>query len=114
MAGGAALAVIGLLLGIYMRGRHDGAAQERPRVAAAQAQAMAAGLETLGARQTARRVEVVVRQRDAAAAVVSDIAAKALLAEDAHAPLDPDRAARLRDADRRLCDQAALAGCSKD
>ena len=110
---GVAAALI-LAAGIYGKGRHDGIAHERPKTEAAQAQAAVAGLETEGARQTAARVEVVVRQREAAAETVTQLAAKALTSEDAHAPLDPDRAARLRDADRRLCDAAALAGCPPD
>lgn len=99
-----AIAVVLTLLAaatlIYWKGRHEGVAQERPTTEAALAKAAVAGLETEGARESAQRVEVVVRQREAAARTVADVAVQALQSEDAHAPLAPDRAARLRDADR--------------
>ena len=99
--------------GLYWKGRHDDAVRQRPKIAAAQAQAAVAGLETEGARDSAHRVELVIRQRDAAAGVVARLTPNALTSEDAHAPLDPDRALRLRDADRQLCLTApGLAGCA--
>lgn len=104
------LAAIG---GIYWKGRHDDAVRERPKTEAALAQAAVAGLETQGARDSAQRVELVVRQRDAANDTVAHVAAKALTSEDADAPLNPDRADRLRAADDSLCLAApGLAGCA--
>jgi hypothetical protein len=102
-------------LGIYWIGRRDGAAGERPKIAAAQAQAALANLETEGAAQTLTRVETAVRRRETAARGVADLTHEALKSEDANALLDPDRAGRLHDADRRLCDAAPeLAGCAAD
>lgn len=99
--------------GLYWKGRHDDAVRERPKIAAAQAQARVAGLEAEGARDSAHRVELVIRQRDAAASVIARLIPKALTSEDAHAPLYPDRAQRLLDADRQLCLTAPdLAGCA--
>jgi hypothetical protein len=99
--------------GLYWKGRHDDAVRERPKTEAALARAAVAGLETQGAQQSAQRVEVVVRQRDAANAVVAQLMPKALKSEDANAPLDPARAARLRDADQQLCVTSPdLAGCA--
>jgi hypothetical protein len=113
LTGGAAAAVLMAAAGLYWMGRHDDAVRQRPRIAAAEAQAAAAGLEAQGARDTTQRVELVVRQREAAQATVTQLAAKALTSEDAHAPLDSDRVARLRAADDGLCLAAsALAGCA--
>ncbi|HEX2800937.1 MAG TPA: hypothetical protein VHN73_02605 [Phenylobacterium sp.] len=111
-----AVAIIALAaLGLYWKGRHEGAAAERPKTRAAVAQAAAAVLNTEGARQTVRRVDAAVRQREAAESTILQIIAKAPNSEDARAPLDPDRAARLRDADRSLCLAAPdLAGCGAD
>ena len=114
LAVGAILASLAVTTGLYWKGRLEGAAQERLKTEAAAAQAAVSGLETEGARASAQRVDVVVRQRDATAAVVAQLSAKAMTSEDANAPLDPDRAARLHDADRQLCFAApALAGCAE-
>jgi hypothetical protein len=111
----AVLAVLAAAAGLYWKGRHEGSARERPKTEAALAQAAVAGLETEGARASAQRVDLVIRQRDAAAGAVAQLTAKALTSEDANAPLDPDRAARLRDADDQLCLTAPeLAGCPAD
>jgi hypothetical protein len=109
-----ALAVlIGATLGLYWTGRRHGVAAERPKVAAAEARAALAKLETDGASETAKRVETATRRRDAAARSVADLSHEALKSEDGDAPLDPDRADRLRNADRRLCAAAPeLAGCT--
>src|SRR5437588_8929268 len=105
--------VLVLALGLYWKGRHDDAVRERPKTEAALAKAAVANLETQGAQASAQRVEVVVRQRDAANGVVAQLMPQALKSEDANAPLDPARAARLRNADQRLCDaDPSLGGCS--
>lgn len=113
LMGGAAGIVLAAAAGLYWKGRHDDAIRQRPKIEAAQAQAAIAGAEATGEQQSAQRVELVVRQREAAGAVVADLTPKALNAEDAHAPLDSDRALRLRHADDQLCLAAPqLAGCS--
>jgi hypothetical protein len=110
---GAVLATVMAATGLYWKGRHEGAARERPKIDAARAQAAVAGLETEGARASAQRVDLVIRQRDAATNAVAQLTAKALTSEDANAPLDADRAARLRRTDDELCVAAPdLAGCS--
>jgi hypothetical protein len=109
----AVASVLALAGALYWKGRHDAAARERPKTEAALAKAAVAGLEAQGAQASAQRVEVVVRQRDAANGVVAQLTPQALNSEDAHAPLNPDRAARLRDSDRQLCLAAPdLAGCA--
>ena len=106
-------AVLTLAGGLYWKGRHDDAVRQRPKTEAALARAAVAGLETQGAQASAQRVDIVVRQRDAANAVVAQLTPQALKSEDANAPLDPTRAARLRDADRQLClTSPGLAGCA--
>ena len=111
-AAGAALMLSG---GLYWKGRRDDAAWQRPKIETAMAAAAVAHLETQGAQDSTRRVDAAVRRRDAAKAIVADLTPKALKSEDAYAPLDPERAARLRDADDGLCLAAPeLAGCSAD
>lgn len=105
-------AVLLLLSVIYLSGRVRGSNVERDKTAAALAQAEVAAAEADLARQSAARVDVVVRRQ----ADVSDLAHRysleAAKAEDANAALSTDRAARLRDADRELCQLApALEGC---
>ena len=109
----AALALIAAALGLYWKGRRDGVAHERPRTEVAQAQAEVAKLETQGARLSATQVSAAVARRDAASSATERVAAQALTSEDAHAPLDPTRAARLRADDVELCRTAPeLAGCA--
>jgi hypothetical protein len=111
------LAAIAIVLaaagGLYWKGRHDDALKERPKTEAALARAAVAGLETQGAQASAQRVDIVVRQRDVANGVVAQLTPQALKSEDANAPLDPARAARLRDADSQLClTSPGVAGCA--
>jgi hypothetical protein len=106
-------AALSLVAGLYWKGRHDGAARERPKTEAALAKAAVADLQTQGAQATAQRVEVVVRQRETANGVVAQLMPQALKSEDANAPLDASRVTRLRTADRGLCDaDPALDGCA--
>jgi hypothetical protein len=107
----AVAALLAVAAGLYWKGRHDDAVRERPKTEAALAKAAVAGLETQGAQASAQRVDVVVRQRDAANGVVAQLTPQALKSEDANAPLDPARSARLRDADRQLCLTAGPAVC---
>lgn len=107
----ATCAVFAAILGLYWKGRLDANARSAALVEAARTQAAVNHLEAQGQRDLAGRVEVVVRQKEAASAALTDLAATATKAPDADEPLDPDRIARLRDFDRRLCEQADLAGC---
>jgi len=112
---GALAAVILVCLGFYWSGRRDGVAAEKPRTEAALARAEVADRESEGARVSAARVDVVVQKREAAADIAANIIPEALQAEDADAPLDADRAARLGRADRELCKLAPdLDGCAAD
>lgn len=71
--------------------------------AAAISDASARGIEAAGERDTAARVDVVVRQIAAADRAVFSLTSDARIAIDAKDPLDPDRARRLRDVDQQLC-----------
>jgi hypothetical protein len=109
----AAATLLAAVAGLYWKGRHDGAAHERPKIEAALARAAVAGLETAGAKQSAQQVTAAVARRDAAAGVTAKLTTQALTSEDARAPLDPARADRLRADDRELCRTAPeLAGCA--
>jgi cytoskeletal protein RodZ len=112
---GVAAAVLLALAALYWKGRHDGAAQERPKLETAQARAAVAGLETEGAREAARQTLAAVARREAASAATAQLTHDALNSETGHAPLDPDRVARLRADDDELCRTAPeLAGCPAD
>lgn len=98
---------------LYWKGRLEGAARERPKLEAARAQATIAGLETRGERENAARVDSAVRTRVAATRSIIRITQDAQASEDAHAPLAPARAARLRAHEDQLCHAApGLAGCT--
>ena len=91
----------------FHRRRH---AEER---AAANADlAATAALETQGARESLARTEAAVRQRSSADHVTASVQILAQQSKDAHAPLSPERAGRLRDHDRELCGiDLTLSGC---
>ncbi len=110
---GAAVSVIlVVVLGFYWRGRLEGAATERLKTVEAETRAKVAGLEALGERASAARVDVVVRQQSASRDVARNLAVEAAKSEDANVPLAPDRVLRLRDADGELCRIAPdLIGC---
>lgn len=113
MALAGAVAVFAAVVGLYWKGRHDAAVRSAERIEAAQAQAAVSRLETQGQRDLAGRVEIVVRQKEAASAALNDLTVKATKAEDADEPLDPARIARLRDFDIRLClERPDLVGCA--
>ena len=65
--------------------------------------ASARGIEAAGAADTTTRVEVVLQQAGAAQRILTPFTSDAKAAPDANAPLDPARAARLRDVDEQLC-----------
>lgn len=67
--------------------------------------------EAIGERQSAQRVEVVVRQDRQTAAALAQAIEQARSAPDANEMLPPDRAARLRAADTQLCLGSRLRGC---
>jgi hypothetical protein len=74
--------------------------------------ATSATLTAQGAGDATRRLEDAVRLRDAARAATAILQAKAQQSEDAHAIIAPDRARRLLDHDRELCELAPdLRGC---
>lgn len=111
----AAATLLAAVAGLYWKGRHDGVAHERPKTDAALARAAVSGLETEGARQSVKLQAAAAKRRDAASDATAKLTVQALKSESAHAPLDADRAARLRDDDRELCLTAPeLAGCAPD
>ena len=114
VAGGVVAGVlIVIATGLYWKGRLEGAAAERPKVAEAQAQAAVSGLEARGERESVARVGAAARTRDAAHRSVIRVAEEATKSEDADVPLDSDRLSRLRAHDEQLCQAApALAGCA--
>ncbi|HEV2082478.1 MAG TPA: hypothetical protein VGR32_08480 [Brevundimonas sp.] len=69
------------------------------------AEAAASAAARLAAEEAAQgaRLETHYRTKADADRVVADLAVMSTEASDARQPLSPDRAARLRDADRRLC-----------
>jgi hypothetical protein len=108
----AAATLLTAVAGLYWKGRHDGVAHERPKTQAALAQAAVAGLETAGAKQSARQTAFAVARRDAATDATAKLTTEALTSEDARALLDPARADRLRADDHELCLTAPeLVGC---
>lgn len=84
--------------------RRVDAAEARAEIARADAYARA--LEVEGAQAQASRLDRHTHETLAAERITAVAAADARSAHDASTPLDPDRADRLRDHDRRLCDLA--------
>lgn len=99
LAGVAAAAILAFAGKAYL----DGRASMRPKVEVATDRAAVASQEAAGGREQAARLDVYVNQREAAYAASARLAQEAYRASDASTPLDPDRAARLRAADRELC-----------
>lgn len=96
------LAVLGAVVAwIY----HQGAlgVRSEQKVAAAEDKAAVASLTTQGVKQSEQRVKITLATQQDAATLASRYRAEAEAAGDAHAPLDPDRAARLRAGDEQLC-----------
>jgi|SRR5246127_342856 len=82
-------------------------------VAKAEDHAAVADLNTQGVKLSVGRVKAAVAVQQSAAALARQYRAEAQAAGDANAPLDPDRAQRLRDADDRLCRMdPSLDGCA--
>ncbi|HWQ85644.1 hypothetical protein [Brevundimonas sp.] len=104
-----ALLTVGRGLGL----RWDPLGLTERRLAAAEARAAATAsdlaarrLEVEGAADQARRIDIHHQQAASVARATDRAAIRARSAHDASVPLDPARAARLRDHDRRLCDLA--------
>ncbi|MDI1325894.1 MAG: hypothetical protein PSV23_03740 [Brevundimonas sp.] len=76
------------------------------RASTAAFDAAARRLEFEGAARQARRIDLHHQQADSVARATDRAAHNARIAHDASLPLDPARAARLREHDRRLCDLA--------
>lgn len=110
-AGGIGLLML-LVSAIYLKGRVHGGDVERGKTTAALAQAERAAVEADLARQAAARIDAVVHRQAEGADVARRYSTEAVKAEDANAPLSPDRVVRLRNADRELCQLApGLEGC---
>jgi hypothetical protein len=109
---GAAILATGAA-GFYWKGRLEGAARERPKVEAALSKAVVAGLEADGERESAVRAEAAVQTRETVVRSIVRVIQEAQRSEDAHAPIDPARLARLRAHDDELCRATpALVGCA--
>jgi hypothetical protein len=78
------------------------------RAAASEADAAARRLEVEGAADQARRIDDHHQQAVSIARATERAETGARNAHDAAVPLDPARAARLREHDRRLCDLAPV------
>lgn len=109
---GAALALILTLAAVYLEGRARGAAVEKRNTDAALAAAATANAEAQAARRAASRIDELNRRTVQTTHITREHAIAALEAQDANAPLSNDRAARLVDADQRLCElNGRLEGC---
>jgi len=107
----ALVAVLALGRGLGLRWDPFGLAGRRlaaaeARTATAEADAAARRLEVEGAADQARRLDIHHQQAVSVARATESAADQARSAHDASIPLDPARAARLREHDRRLCDLA--------
>ncbi|MDP3802526.1 hypothetical protein [Brevundimonas sp.] len=87
-----------------LAGRRLAAAEGR--AAAAESDAVARRLELEGGVEQTRRIDIQHQQAVSVARATDRAADQARNAHDASLPLDPARAARLREHDRRLCDLA--------
>lgn len=103
-------ATLAMLALVFLAGRDA----SRPAIEAAQDSAASAQLEGEGAALAADLADALNRQSLAQQRALSALERAAIQAEDAHAPLDPDRAARLRAHDDQLCNAAPhLDGCGQ-
>lgn len=108
------LAVAGFLglLGFVWWDGHHGQVQA-DKLAHAEDKATVADLNTQGVKQSESRIRVTVDAQQAAGQLAATFQAQALAAGDAHAPLDPDRTARLLANDASLCQlDPDLTGCA--
>lgn len=111
VAGVAVIAV--LLAAVYGKGLSHGVNAERRKAEAAEMLAKTAMIETELARRAAARVDAVARRQAGSAELARAHSTEAQNAPDADEPLDDERAARLRNADRQLCELApSIDGCA--
>jgi hypothetical protein len=110
----AAGALAATALSLYVAGRRDGGDVREAEIAVLTRERDAARMEAAGERASASRVAAAVARSAQGQAVVSAFIPQALNTEDGHETLAAERAARLRDADRRLCQAAPdLLGCAE-
>lgn len=80
-----------------------------------EAEASVAHAQTRGAREASNMLGAAARQAASAEAAAAATIAAARQAEDANAPVDPKRADRIHNLDRRLCELSPeLQGCAAD
>lgn len=101
----ATLAMLGLT---WQAGRRSAA----PAIEAGADQAVAGELTAQGARESVARLEIYHQQSAQALEALSAVTVAAAQSEDADAPLDPGRAARLAAHDQRLCATPDFHGCA--
>lgn len=113
---GAAAAVVlatGAAGYFYYQGHHAAAEGAKVQVEQSAQTADKATLEAQGTQESVVRIQVTQDRISAVQDVVSAHQTQAIQAEDAHALLDPARAARLLTADDRLCSVAStIPGCA--
>ena len=107
-AGLLAAGVLIIIVGAYLEGRRSSA----PKIEASADQAVAGALAAEGAQESAARIEIYHQQSAAALEALAALQGAAVQSEDAHAPLDPGRAARLAAHDRVLCATVDFDGCA--
>lgn len=102
-------ATLAMLAIVYFAGRKDAA----PAIETARDQAASAELAVEGAAISGELADALLQQSRAQNQALIALQRAAAQSEDAHAPLDPARADRLRAHDRQLCDAAPhLDGCA--
>ncbi|MDP3489566.1 MAG: hypothetical protein Q8R71_05465 [Phenylobacterium sp.] len=108
----AAGALAASALSLYVAGRRDGGQVREAEIAVLTQERDVARLEAEGERVSGERLAAALSRRANGQAVVAAFIPQALNTEDGHEILAADRAARLFDADRRLCQAAPdLTGC---
>ncbi|MDO8900144.1 MAG: hypothetical protein Q7V15_02190 [Phenylobacterium sp.] len=109
----AAGALAASALSLYVAGRRDGGQHRQAEIAVLTRERDIARLEADGERASGQRLAAALSRGASGRAVVSTFIPQALNTEDGHEILAADRAARLHDADRRLCQAAPdLTGCA--
>ena len=109
----AAGALAASALSLYVAGRRDGGQIREAEIPALTRERDVARREAEGERASASRVAAALARGAQGQAVVSAFIPQALNTEDGHETLAAERAARLHDADRRLCQAAPdLIGCA--
>lgn len=110
---GIALAIVGAVV-LWITTWDPFGAKKRleTRAATAEQQAETSALTVQGAQESAQRVEVVVRTREAVQQSVTAVSRQAQGAPDATQPIPADRADRLRRHDEFLCGLRQVQGCT--